>query len=86
VDSGIEYINAGLYAFDLLKSCRVPEYEIMDTSCILAMEERLKCPRTLWPTLRSDDPVALYLGFRPGACLQIRSGFYEQNLRHVTNG
>ena len=83
IDNGIEFINSGLYAFDLLRSSRVPQYDRMDTKTILSMEESLKCPRNRWPTLRSDDPIALYMGFLPGTCLQVRSGFYQQNVRRV---
>jgi DNA-directed RNA polymerase subunit H (RpoH/RPB5) len=82
-DNEIEYINTALYAFDLLKSGHVPRYDVMDTASVLGMEARLKCPRILWPKLRSDDPVSLYMGFRPGMCVQVRSGFYQQNIRYV---
>jgi DNA-directed RNA polymerase subunit H (RpoH/RPB5) len=82
-ENGIEFIHEGLYAFDRMKSSSVPNYEIMDISTIIETETRHKCPHTQWPTMRSDDPIAIYMGFQPGTCLLIRNGFYIQNLRHV---
>jgi hypothetical protein len=61
---GIEVVIDELYAFDRMKSNLLPTYTIMNMDEIILMETKHECARVCWPTLRIDDPLALYLGLK----------------------
>jgi DNA-directed RNA polymerase subunit H (RpoH/RPB5) len=79
----IEYVNDDLYLIDRMRSNLLPTYTIMTPDEIQTMETTHKCSRTHWPILKTNDPVAQYLGLGEGTCLFVRDRHGVLNIRHV---
>jgi hypothetical protein len=82
-EHSIEVVNEDLYSIDRMKSNLLPVYTVMTTAEILYMENRRVCTRDLWPVLRADDPLALYLGLKSGTCVFVLDLSGVENVRHV---
>lgn len=79
----LEFVPSSLYQFDLLSFHMLPTYTVMTEASIAHFETRHKCPRDKWPAMSHLDPIAVYLGLRPGQCLHLCDAMYRTGVRHV---
>ena len=56
-------------AVDKLSSRLVPRYQVLTEGDVRRLEETHRLPREKFPVMLRDDPIAKYLGFRPGDVL-----------------
>ncbi|RJS90240.1 DNA-directed RNA polymerase subunit H [Candidatus Bathyarchaeota archaeon] len=68
---GVEVIPPSLPAFDVFKHRLVPKHEILSEEERKAVLEKYHAEPYQFPWIKSDDPIAIILGARPGDILKI---------------
>ena len=71
---GVETLPYAAFVLDRLAPAVVPAYRRMPEALVAAMERHHRCARDHWPVLLRDDPVAVYMGLRPGTCVIYGAG------------
>ena len=67
-----ELLHHDIIAFDMLASKHVPIYELVSPKEVETLERGgLHGTRDKWPLMRSDDPIALYMGLKDGDVVHI---------------
>lgn len=81
--NGLEYVQDVTFAFDRMSSELVPRYTQLTEPDVKALEVRHRCRRSDWPSLRRDDPIVLYHGFKVGTSVKVHEPTGMVDYRHV---
>lgn len=79
----ITFVPATVYSLDRMASAFVPHYRRLSSTECTQLQEKHKCALCDFPKLCYNDPVAVYMGFRAGELVEVRSRAGEVNYRCV---
>lgn len=81
--NGLEYVQDVTFAFDRMTSELVPLYTQLTDPEVKALEAHHRCRRSDWPSLRRDDPIVLYHGFKAGTSVKVHEQTGMVDYRHI---
>lgn len=80
---GVECVHDVTFAFDRMVSELVPVYTELTDADVKRLETHHRCRCTDWPTLRRQDPIVLYHGYKAGTSVKVRDHAGMVEYRHI---